>query len=903
MRNVLCLHRTALTAVLLILFFQLFPVAGNEAAKPKRILYINSFCIATPFAHEIMLGFQEYLSANNVLAHHEYRELDVCGTPNLVTDPERVKNIQRLLDKETFDLIVTNGNEAAHLFTEGRLKTGNSHTQLIMVNLYDNILQTTPVNIPTTGVIAIYRPYALMELAVKLKPDTGRIVIITGAMDDSREYMKRLKDNRKSAPEVNIEIISGQNHSYREMIRQLEAMPANTVLIFHSWNSIKDSNSDGGSFIEDLSHKFKGLILAGKESYMRRGAAGGLMITGREFGQQAGKLAIRIFNGESASTIPFTNITPRPALEYSALKKYGIDKKNVPPEIILLNAPDNILVNHWKEALAILVVVLLILQIFIMKLYYYRRMTRQLKKSEVRYQNNEKMLNTIMDNLPGMLFVKNIDDNFRYIAANSSFLEMVRCTREETIGHLDEEIFSHTPGVADKFRQDDRTIVESGKSMDTVETVFNGKKSYTLRTIKTIVHQENGPRLLIGMSVDMSKQVKLEKERKEHEKKLKKALEAAQQAERAKSMFLATMSHEIRTSLNAIIGFSDILNSTELPQSEQQANIRAIRFAGNALLSLINDILDLSKLEAEQMVLVMQKCNFAEQLHGISAIFQEKLRAKGLVYQEIVPENMPTVEVDIMRIRQILLNLIGNAVKFSDKGTISAIVEFEPDNDASGTLRVKVKDSGCGIREDFRDKIFQPFGQQDVIRDSHVHNGTGLGLPISLRLARRMGGNLYLESTGESGSVFVLELPGVRYYRQEILPSDTSVQKKIAVNLSNKKILIADDVPLNLKVLSSLLKKLGMTPIEANSGAEALELLKNGCNPDMVLTDMWMPGMNGTELAWKIHLLPEYARLPIIVLTADVEVSQSFPMEHFSGKLIKPLTLEKLRQVLETVSG
>lgn len=383
----------------------------------------------------------------------------------------------------------------------------------------------------------------------------------------------------------------------------------------------------------------------------------------------------------------------------------------------------------------------------------------------------------------------------------------------------------------------------------------------------------------------------------ETQQQLTRALLEAQSASKAKSYFLATMSHELRTPLNAVIGFSELLQNSSLPPAEQLEYLKSINLAGNSLLCLINDVLDLSKLEAGQTVLESKPTDLMVLLREIQSVFQYKVREKKLTFLLEVEANLPMLYLDHLRLRQILLNLVGNAVKFTDQGGVTVSAAFRKSDAERGRLSIRVRDTGIGIKPEALDKIFQPFGQQDAARDTHVYKGTGLGLTISQRLIVRMGGTIGVESEVGRGSCFTIELPAVKF--SGIVQANARPKEHRLISGGQIRILVVDDVPMNLKVLSAMLRKLDVVPLLAGSGEEVLRILsREEKKPDLVLTDMWMPGMNGDALAAAIHALPGCAGLKVVAVTADTEANQNFAVEEFAEILLKPITLKKLTALL-----
>lgn len=388
-------------------------------------------------------------------------------------------------------------------------------------------------------------------------------------------------------------------------------------------------------------------------------------------------------------------------------------------------------------------------------------------------------------------------------------------------------------------------------------------------------------------------------QRFEYRNALVAARKKAEAANTAKSVFLASMSHEIRTPLNAVIGFSELLQDDSLPRDEQLDYLSSINSSGNALLALINDVLDMSKLEAGQMDFSPQKTDLRPMIEEMRGVFRQKCQSGGLAFVDDIPDTFPHIWIDRHRIRQVLFNLIGNAVKFTERGSITVQAEFVRDDKEYGTFRLRVADTGIGIAEEDQQQIFQPFIQAKDVRGSQAaNNGTGLGLAICQRMAFFMNGRMTVKSKPGEGSTFTLTLFRVAYEEAEAHSADEradrSADSEPSVDLNGLRALLVDDVALNLKVLAALLRKSGIFPFLANDADKAFELLER--QPvDFILTDLWMPGLNGAQFAAKVHADPRYANIPIAAVTADIECDDDFDMSVFDGVLTKPVTVEKLK--------
>ena len=374
----------------------------------------------------------------------------------------------------------------------------------------------------------------------------------------------------------------------------------------------------------------------------------------------------------------------------------------------------------------------------------------------------------------------------------------------------------------------------------------------------------------------------------------------AVEAEHTKDLFFSMVSHDIRTPLNAIIGFSELLKHGIDDQTEKEHALDAITTSGRTLLDLVNDVLDLSKLGAGKVVLTLEQTDLNGLAHSVMTAFEVAVSGKDVALEENIGP-MPLLYLDPHRVRQILYNLIGNAVKFTDHGKVALNIDFRKNTggDAkTGCLTIAIADTGCGIAPEDQENVLKPFVQAKTSKSAQ---GTGLGLPICSLLAERMGGELTLQSVPGEGSTFTVVLPRVPFSTKE-KTAETSVRdadETLKLSAREQRVLVVDDVPLNVSVIRAMLRRLNISDIvSAENGAEALDILKRDDEISLVLTDMWMPVMDGAGLIREIRSRDQWKDLPVYAVTADVETQKTSAAAGFTGILLKPITLEQLKSII-----
>ncbi len=468
----------------------------------------------------------------------------------------------------------------------------------------------------------------------------------------------------------------------------------------------------------------------------------------------------------------------------------------------------------------------------------------------------------------------------------NSLIDLERFVHPEYLAGLKNAMGAHLRGETDVFRAELRLRCEAP---DEVWLLLNGKAQ---------ISPSGEPTRAIGTVADISS-VKLA------EQQMAVSMQSAESANRAKGDFLAMMSHEIRTPLNGVLGFADLLAESKL-NDQQREFLQTIRDSGGALLAIINDILDYSKIEAGKLDVDLKPTDVRQIVQSLIAFFHPQAEKKGIELRLQIHSSVPTLMIcDPVRVRQIILNLMGNALKFTSRGYVEFDLLAEPSTRSNFCdLSFYVKDSGIGISEANQCRLFEPFNQLDATT-ARQFGGTGLGLSIVKRLSNLMGGTVRVESVVGAGTTFFVTLP-CQLVRDDFDPRKTMlIQLDITPDFAKSrplKILVAEDNLVNRKLARLLLQKFGYSPDEAEDGSRAVAMALEK-NYDLILMDIQMPGMDGYEAAQRIRELcpqpPQLVALTAHALKSDEARSRE---EGMDGHLSKPIRADLLRKVLEKVA-
>jgi PAS domain S-box-containing protein len=472
----------------------------------------------------------------------------------------------------------------------------------------------------------------------------------------------------------------------------------------------------------------------------------------------------------------------------------------------------------------------------------------------------------------------------KLVQVNQQFLDLMGLRREEALGRSVASLgLLADPSDGDRIA----ASLRAGAAVGRVELQLMSR-SRGARTIQANVAlvEFGGEPHLASQLIDVT-------EREEMEMNLKKAKEAAESATRAKSEFLANMSHEIRTPMNAILGMGSLLHDTTLSQ-EQQEYVDTIRLSSEHLLSVINDILDFSKIESGRLELERHAFHLGDTIEEAMDLTAPKAREKDVEIAYAVEKRVPQWFLgDVSRVRQILVNLLSNAAKFTEKGQITVDVGGEPAPEGRFALRIEVRDTGIGIAPEQQGRVFRSFSQADA-STTRRYGGTGLGLAITKQLVGLMHGTITFESRVGVGSTFRINVP------LEAAPTPENEDVGPIRELQGAKLLVVDDNPANRRLLTVLGERWGMVVRTTDDPFEALRWAQGADAIDVAIVDHQMPGLDGAGLAAKIRDLAPRADLPMILLTSVGFVSADANLQkaRFARILTKPARQSQLRDAV-----
>ncbi|MFT3850391.1 MAG: response regulator [Propionivibrio sp.] len=538
-----------------------------------------------------------------------------------------------------------------------------------------------------------------------------------------------------------------------------------------------------------------------------------------------------------------------------------------------------------------------------------KKMEGELRKKTEELEIDRRWLKTLLETIPDPVWLKNPEG--MYLECNKAFCELFGKARQEILGGTDHQLVDAE--AARQLREADIKVFNSEAPLRVKERINTSYGDLFFDTTKAPMRMPNGKIIgVLGVAHEMTEAIAAERELERYRNHLESlvdertqalhdALEAAESANRAKSVFLSNMSHELRTPLNSVIGFSRLLSKSARLDEKERNNLEIINRSGSHLLTLINDVLELSKIEAGQVGLAEAGTDVGELVREVADMMRPRAEQGGLRLECELDALPGIVRTDTVKLRQILINLLGNAVKFTRQGRVSLSVRGRGRLDGKAVVEFAVRDTGIGIAEADRQKIYEPFGQLVTHATSA---GTGLGLPITRQYLRMLGSELELESTPGVGSCFAFTLRFQTADDSTAVAAPENAAGTVAAGQRKLRILIVDDNADARELLRQLLELRDWEVIAAEDGAEAVALTER-LEPDLIVMDWRMPKLDGLEATRRIRQLNLGTSPKILMLTASAfeEERQRAFEAGIDDYLRKPLEEDVLFAAIETHLG
>jgi len=735
-------------ALPIVLVFNAVTFPAHSADPKKRILFIASYSPSFPSFFDQISGLKTGLRENGFGKGSYILDIEFLDSKRFPFE-FRAKQLENDLSVKfrklpPYDLVIAADDNALN-FSKTRQTTLLRGSKIVFLGVNNvSLALKQNANPDIVGVVERQSAGETLDLVKHLFPENTVIHAIGDKTPTGKSNERFFDAAARTRSDLSIVKHSLAQLTYDQLFERFQKIPENTVVFLNSVHrDVTGANQNWGEFITHLKAVYKGPIFSMQKAPIGYGALGGKVVTHFEQGRAAAVLASQILSGTPSGFLRVIGESPNLFLfDHAELERFNLKKAALPRGSIMINAPISILDEyaHWVVS-GILVFVLQLGLILVLI-----NTMRQRRKAEVLLRESDAKFRAFFDNSPAIMFMKSVD--LKMTMANSRYLEFYGVGETTVVGtrggsKLDEN-------RRRRVEELDRCAIES-RYPQRAELTFT---SHNERQREFIVHkfpvfgaddQVTGVGTInTDVTALRKRELELVEARIQAESAAQKSNLAAKEADaanRTKSRFLATMSHEIRTPLNGVLGMAEVLSHTDL-DADQEDFVQTIRDSGKSLLDLLNDILDLSKIEAEKIELEMLDVSIPNLLNAADGLWKHPASEKGIqfsIFNDVADGNC--IKSDPGRLRQVINNLVGNAIKFTHEGQVVLRVTETPREDEMVGLRFEVQDSGIGVDEKQVEKLFSPFSQADS-STTRQYGGTGLGLTISKNLVEMLGGEI-----------------------------------------------------------------------------------------------------------------------------------------------------------------
>ncbi|PHV23419.1 hypothetical protein CSQ92_10690 [Janthinobacterium sp. BJB446] len=748
--------------------------------------------------------------------------------------------------------------------------------------------------------------------AMALFPETKTIVMAVGA-SEADQALKRNMQQAAQAWQGKVAMRYLDDLTLEQMRAAVAHLPADTLLVAGNVNrDVAGAIATPVQFAGELARLANVPAFGMYNTNVGKGILGGSILHIEGAAQQVAQMSLAVLAGKApaAPGALLPPVRPVPMYDWEQLQRWDADFSRLPPHTLFFNRPPQLWHEH-RVAVLSAGAVFLAMACMLSALLLQRR---RLRRAESDARESEQRFRILVEHAPEAIVVYDLDLD-RFIDANSSAQRMLGMSREALLarGPFDLYTGEQPDGLPLGLMMEEhlrRAML--GEPILVERNVRRADGSIFPCEVRLVRLPMEGRRLVRSGIVDISERKQSEQELlgyRDHLEELVQqrtaalsvAVTEAESANRAKSVFLANMSHELRTPLNSVIGFSQMMADSSSMFEEEKHNLAIINRAGHHLLTLINDILELSKIEAGRMQLQAGPVDLNGLLDEVLEMVRMRSGDQGIALRLERAGVPPLVRLDGAKLRQVLLNLLSNALKFIEQGSVTLSLACQADGDGQVALAFAVRDTGSGIAEEDLERIFEPFVQAD---SAVAQAGTGLGLTISREFVRLMGGELRVESTLGAGSRFSFELRAPVLQQPAIASLAPGRVARLPPSQRGRMVLLVDDDDNCRKLLAGLLAPLGFQLQEAAGGVQAQAMLA-AQRYDIVLSDWRMPDMDGLALTRWLRAQSALVQPRLVIMTASAfeEEKQEALAAGADGFLRKPIEQEHLFAMLEQQLG